>query len=145
MPVLAENRHALFDYEILEKWEAGLVLTGQEVKAARGGLINLKGAYVTVQQGVPWLINAHISPYKKATGLKDYEPTRSRRLLLRQKEITALLGLIKQKGLTVVPLKVYTKHNLIKIEIGLGRGRKKYNKRELLKKRDIERELRKGL
>lgn len=145
MPILATNKRALFDYEILKTWEAGLALTGQEVKAVRGGQISLKASYVNIHEAAPWLLNAHISPYQKATGLTGYEPTRSRRLLLRKSEIKEIIGLIKQKGLTVVPLKVYTKRNRIKIEIGLGRGRKLHDKRELLKKRAVEQDIRREL
>lgn len=141
MPILATNKRAFFDYEILRVWEAGLVLTGQEVKAMRAGLIGLKGAYVTLHNNTPWLINAHVSAYQKATNLKNYEPAHSRRLLLNQREIREIIGLIKQKGLTIVPLKVYTKRNLIKVEIGLARGKKLHDKREVLKKRAIEREI----
>ncbi len=142
---LAANKRALFDYEILRRWEAGLVLTGQEVKAARAGQISLKGAYVTLHDGAPMLINAHLSPFAKAGPLKNYEPRRSRRLLLNKSEVKEIIGLIKQKGLTIVPLKVYTKRHRLKIEIGLGRGRKTHDKREVLKKRAIEREIRQAL
>lgn len=145
MPILALNKRAGFDYEILERWEAGLVLSGAEVKAARQKQVSLKGAYVTVNQGEAWLINAHISPYKKARPAKDYDPTGRRKLLLRQNEIKRILGIRQQKGLTIIPLKLYTKHHRIKLEIGLGRGRKQVDKRELIKKRDIERETRREL
>lgn len=145
MTVIATNKRAFFDYEILRTWEAGLALSGQEVKSVRDGQINLKAAYVAITGNIPWLLNAHISPYKKAAALKDYDPTRSRRLLLKKSEIKEIIGLIKQKGLTIVPLKVYTKRNLIKVEIGLTRGRKLHDKRELLKKRAIENEVRREL
>lgn len=141
MPILATNKRAIFDYEILETWEAGLVLSGAEVKAMREGQISLKGAYVTLNQGELWLINAHISPYKKARMDPGYEPTRRRKLLLKKTEIKRLLGQRQQAGLTIVPLKVYTKRHHLKLEIGLGRGRKKFDKRELIKKRDVEREV----
>ncbi|MEA3272546.1 MAG: SsrA-binding protein SmpB [Patescibacteria group bacterium] len=140
---IAINKKALFDYEILEKLEAGLVLTGQEVKSVKNGQINLKGSYVTLKDGEAYLLNAHISPYKKAGILKDYNPTRSRKLLLHKKELTRLIGKSQEKGLTIIPLKVYTKgRGKIKIEIGIGRGKKKYEKRETIKKREVEREIR---
>lgn len=142
MPILAMNKRAGFDYEILKTFEAGLVLSGSEVKAVREGQIGLKGAYVTLSRGEAWLINAHISPYKKAGQLKNYEPTRSRKLLLKKSELRQLTNLKSQQGLTIVPLKVYTKHHRIKLEIGTGKGRKKVDKREVIKKRDIEREIR---
>lgn len=145
MPILALNKRALYDYEILETWTAGLILTGAEVKSARQGEVSLKGAYVTFQGGEAWVIGAHISPYKKAGLIKNYEPTQRRKLLLRQTELERIFGLKTQKGLTVVPLKLYTKNHRIKLEIGLGRGRKKADKREVIKKRDIEREMRREL
>lgn len=145
MPVLATNKRAIFDYEILEIWEAGLVLTGAEVKSVRQGQMSLKGAYVTINQDELWLINAHISPYKKAGLRLNHEPTRRRKLLLKKAEIKSLLGQKQQSGLTIIPLKVYTKRHRIKVEIGLGRGRKKFDKRELIKKRDNERETRREL
>lgn len=142
------NKQAHFEYEILEKYEAGLVLTGQEVKSIRAGQMNLKGAYVTVKHEPKpelTLINAHVSPYKMAGRLPHYDPTRSRKLLMSRREINSLLGKIEQKGLTLLPLKVYTKHNLIKVEIGLGRGKKLYEKKEQKKEKDVKREIRRTL
>lgn len=140
---IAENKKALFNYEILEKFEAGLVLAGQEVKSVKNRQINLKGAYVSIRNSEAYLINAHISPYKKAGILKDYNPTRPRKLLLNKKELKHLIGKSEEKGLTIIPLRVYTKgRGKIKIEIGIGRGKKKYEKKELIKKRDVEREIR---
>ncbi len=146
MPVIAKNKKALFDYEILGTFEAGLELTGQEVKSIKTGHISLKGSYVTLKASKKgkkeaYLTNAHISPYKMAGPLPDYEPTRSRKLLLRRKEINSLIGKIQEKGLTLVPIKVYTKRDKIKLEFGLGRGRKKVDKRELIKKREVKRQL----
>jgi SsrA-binding protein len=145
MPNLAINKRATFDYEILETMEAGLVLTGAEVKAVRDGQVSLKSAYITLSKGEPWLINAHISPYKKAGQMKGYEPTQNRKLLLKKSEIKRLTGQKDQGGLTIIPLKLYTKHHRIKLQIGLGRGRKKFDKREVIKKRDINREVRRTL
>lgn len=143
MPVITTNKRAFFDYEILEKFEAGLVLSGQEVKSIKTGHIDLKGSYVTIQKNEAWLINAHIPLYKMAGKLPSYEPTRSRKLLLHRKEIKNLLGKLTQKGLTLIPIKVYTKHNQIKLEFGIGKGKKKFDKRETIRKREIERTIRK--
>ncbi|KKR97945.1 MAG: SsrA-binding protein [Candidatus Magasanikbacteria bacterium GW2011_GWC2_41_17] len=145
MPNLAINKRASFDYEILETMQAGLVLTGAEVKAIRDGQVSLKAAYITLSKGEPWLINAHISPYKKAGQMKGYEPTQNRKLLLKKSEINRLAGQKDQGRLTIIPLKLYTKHHLIKLQIGLGRGRKKFDKREVIKKRDINREVKRTL
>ena len=122
MKILALNKKAKLDYHILKNYEAGLVLFGPEVKSAKLDQISLKGSYVTLKNSELWLLNCHISPYKKAHQIK-YEPTRSRKLLLHRKEIDSLLGKLKQ-GLTLIPLRVYTKKGLIKLEIGLCRGRR---------------------
>lgn len=142
MSILATNKQALFDYNILETWEAGVELTGDEVKSVKDGQISLKESYITIKKGELFLINTNIAPYKKSRNLKGYEPTRSRRLLLKKAEINRIIGLKTTQGLTVVPLKVYTKHHWIKLEIGLGKGKKKFEKKDLIKKRDIEREIR---
>lgn len=142
MPILAKNKKALFNYEILEKLEAGIVLSGQEVKSVKNGHINLKGSYVTVQDEEAWLVNVHISPYKMAGPMTDYDPVRSRKLLLHKKEIRRILGKLSEKGLTLVPIKVYTKQGRIKVEIGIAKGKKKEDKRESIKKREQEREMR---
>jgi len=144
MSVLANNRQAYFDYNILETWEAGVELTGDEVKSVKDGQISLKEAYVTIKNSELFLINAHISAYKKSRNIKGYEPTRSRRLLLKKQEIGKMIGLKTARGLTLVPLKVYTKHHWIKIEIGAGVGKKKFEKKELIKKRDLQREIQRG-
>ena len=149
MPTLAYNKKVKFDYKILEIFEAGLQLTGQEVKSIKTGHISLKGAYITTKtvkrKSEAYLINAHIPPYKMAGPLPDYNPERSRKLLLHRKEINHLTGKLKERGLTLVPIKVYTKHNKIKLEFGVGRGKKKVDKRELIKKRDIEKQIRRKI
>ena len=146
MPSLAKNKRAFFDYEILDKWEAGLVLTGPEVKSAKAGQINLKGSFVSIVNEKPLLINCHIASYKPARVIqKEYDPTHTRKLLLNKKEIKSLIGKVGQKGLTLLPLAVYTKKGLVKVEIGLGRGKRKKDKREILKKRAVDRELRRAL
>lgn len=142
---LASNKKALFDYEILEKFQAGLVLTGQETKSVKAGHLSLKGTYVTFHNGDAYLTNANISKYPQAGNLPDYEPTASRRLLLRKREIRYLQGKLAEKGLTIVPLSVYTKNRLIKVEIAVGRGKKQYDKRETIKKRDTDREIKRSL
>lgn len=142
------NKQAKFDYEILDKFEAGLVLNGAEVKSVKSGQINLKGSYVTIKH-LPkvelYLINAHISKYKPAGVQPDYEPTRSRKLLLHKKEINKLTGILKQKGLTLVPIRVYTKHNRIKLEFGIGRGKKKFEKKESIKNRETKRKIERAM
>lgn len=145
MPTLATNSRAKFDYDILKTYEAGIVLTGQEVKSVRSGNVSLKGAYGALHGGELWLINAHIGPYKKAGRLADYDPTRTRKLLLRSREIKELIGKVQSQGLTLIPLSVYTRGRRLKVELGLGRGRKKYEKREVIKKRAIQKELRQAL
>lgn len=149
-PVLKQtvNKRAVFDYEILEKYEAGLVLLGHEVKSIKTGHLSLKGAFVTLKQNknleLPelYLINAHIPIYQQAGKIKNHDPYRSRKLLLKKSEIKKLIGKKQEQGLTLVPLKVYTKNSFIKLEFGLGKGRKKFDKRELIKKRDIEKSIR---
>lgn len=143
--IIADNKKALFDYEILEKFEAGIVLFGHEVKSVKNGGISLKGAYVTVHNGEAYLIGAHIGKYKPAGGLTDYDAERSRKLLLKNKELRYLSGKKEVAGLTIVPIRVYIKHSKVKVEIGIGRGKKQYEKKEKIKKRDIEREIRRTL
>lgn len=141
MPTLATNRQARFNYKILEKYEAGIVLAGHEVKSAKKGRITLKGSYVTIKNQEAWLINAQIPSFQPKNTPKDYEPIRSRKLLLHKNEIKSLIGKTKQKGLTLVPLRVYTKHNLIKLEFGLGQGRRKTDKREKIKQRETKQKI----
>lgn len=145
MPVFALNKAALHDYAILEELSAGIVLSGAEVKSVRGGSVNLKGSYATVRGTELWLVNAHIGAYKPAGVREHYDPTSSRKLLLNKKEIARLIGKLKEKGLTAVPLRVYTHNNRIKIAIGIARGKAKYEKRETLKKRAVDREIRSAL
>jgi SsrA-binding protein len=142
---LTENKKAFFDYEILEKLEAGLVLTGPEVKSAKAGHMNLKGSYVTFHGSDALLTNAHISAYQPAGKNPDYDPTRSRRLLLKKKEIDYLRSKSQEKGLTIVPLKVYTKNRFVKVEVGVARGKKQFDKRESIKKRDSAKEVKRTL
>ncbi len=145
MPSLAYNKKAKFDYQILEPFEAGLLLTGQEVKSIRAGRMSLLGAYVTISRGTAWLIGSHIQKYPQAGPLPEYDPERSRKLLLHRREIQKLSGKLEQKGLTLVPISVYTKGSKIKLEFGLARGKKQFEKKETLKRRDIDREVRRSL
>ncbi len=141
----AENRKARFDYEILEKYEAGIELLGTEVKSVRGGQMSLEGAFVVVRGGEAFLINANIPPYQIKNAPKDYDPLHNRRLLLTKKEISELAGSEKNKSLTIVPISVYNKNRKIKVEIALVKGKKKFDKRETIKKRDTDREIRRTL
>ena len=138
----AENRKARFDYEILEKYEAGIELLGTEVKSVRSGKMSLEGAFVIVRGGEAYLINANIPPYQPKNALKDYDPLRNRRLLLTKKEISKLASTEKNKSLTIVPILVYNKGRKIKIEIAEVKGKKKRDKRETIKKRETDREIR---
>lgn len=146
MPTLAVNRQVNHDYEILEKFTAGLVLTGPEVKSARGGNVNFKGSYIAFsREGFPELVSTHIAPYPPAAReQKDYNPTKTRKLLLNKKEINYLRGKTDRTGLTIVPLHLYTHGQRIKLEVGLAKGIKKYDKREKMKEKDINRRLRRG-
>lgn len=148
MSTLAKNKKAYFDYEILETYEAGIVLQGFEVKSVRIGHVSLKGAYVTIKDNEAYLLNAHISPYQPKNMPRDYDPTRSRKLLLKRSEINTLIGKSKSQGLTILPTSVYTKKGKVKIEIGVGKGKKKHEKRELLKKKtaikEMDREMKRG-
>jgi SsrA-binding protein len=139
--VISTNKRAYFDYEILETFEAGIELRGYEVKSIKTGRINLAGSYAIIRNNQAWLLNADIPPYQPKNTPTDYDPKRTRRLLFKKSEIKNLIGRVKEKGLTLVPLKVYTKHQKIKIEIGLGKSRRKADKRELIKKREVEREI----
>lgn len=138
----AENRKARFNYEILEKYEAGIELLGTEVKSVRGGQMSLEGAFVLVRGGEVFLINANIPPYQIKNAPKDYDPLRNRKLLLTKKENAELAMTEKNKSLTIVPISVYNKGRKIKVSIALVKGKKKFDKRETLKKRDTDREIR---
>ena len=145
MPVLARNKKAGYDYEILEKYSAGIVLTGQEVKSIRAGHISLAGAFVVFRGEEPFLLGANVPPYQPKNAPPDYNPERSRKLLLQKAEIKKLLGRVRQRGLTLVPLVVYTAQGRIKLEFGLAKGKRKVDKREKIRKREIEREMQRKL
>ena len=139
--VVASNRRARHDYDILETVEAGMVLTGSEVKALRtGGQVEMRDGYARVERGECWLHNVHIAPYAMATGFGATDPDRSRKLLLHAKEIAGLGSEVASGGLTIIPLSLYFKEGKAKVELGLARGRKTYDKRHAIAKRDAERE-----
>ncbi len=142
---LATNDKARYDYELLETLEAGLMLTGQEVKSAKTGHMKLKGAHVTFHKGEAMLTGAHIARYPKAGPLPDYDPEHSRKLLLHKKELNRLRGKREEDGLTIIPIRAYIKGGRIKVELAIARGKKQYEKRETIKKRDLERETRRAL
>jgi SsrA-binding protein len=142
--VLALNRRASHEYEFLEKFEAGIVLTGTEVKSARDGRVNLGDAYARVESGEVWLINCHISPFSHGT-YANHEPLRIRKLLLRREEIRKLIGRTTERGLTLVPIQIYLKNGRIKCELALARGKKTYDKREAERRKTIEKEARQAV
>ena len=141
MKILARNKEAFFNYEIEHTLEAGIVLSGHEVKSIKTGTVSLKGAHVTIRGTEAYLLNMHVSPYKHAGEIPGYEPTRSRKLLLNKKEISSLIGKYKEMGMAVVPLEIYEKKSLIKVKLGIGRGKRKYDKRETIKKREDDRKI----
>ena len=141
---VAVNRRAYHDYFIDEKMEAGVMLTGPEVKSVRGGRANLRDGFVRIDRGEAWLENVHISPYVQANVLNQ-EPLRPRKLLLHRKEIASLIGKVKQKGYTLIPLRVYFARNHAKVEIGLARGKRQYDKREAIAARDAKREIERAM
>lgn len=145
MPVLAVNKRARFDYEISDKYEAGLVLSGQEVKSAKTGHISLKGSFVTIKGNELYLTNANIPFYKHAGEIKNYDPTYPRKLLLKKSEIKSLIGKARVHGLTLVPIRVYTKKRLVKLEFGVGKGKKEFDKRETTAGREEERRMKRAL
>jgi SsrA-binding protein len=141
MKPLSENRRAKFDYEILEYIEAGIELFGHEVKSVKAGRGNLAGAYAIIRSGEVFLVNCQIPPYQQKNVPDDYDPSRTRRLLLHKGEIKELVGKLKEKGLSLVALAFITQKNLVKVELGLGKSRKAHDKREVLKKRAVQREI----
>ncbi len=145
MPSLTENRKAHFDYEILETFEAGLALKGYEVKAIRKGMARIQGSYIIIRDGRALLVGTHIPPFQTANTPEDYDPDRTRELLLHKQEIKYLTGKSTEQGLTLVPLEVYTKRNLIKLKFGLGRGKKTIDKRQKIQKREEGRRINRTL
>lgn len=139
--IYAENKKAFFDYEILEKYEAGIVLEGHEVKAVKIGKVSIVGSYVKIMDQGAFLVGAIIQPYQPLNAPKNYDSQRSRKLLLNKKEIDSFIGKTNEKGLTIMPLRVYDKKGRIKLEIGLARAKKKADKREKIKKKEEKRKL----
>ena len=142
--VVATNRKAFHEYHILEKFEAGVQLRGSEVKSIREGKASLKQAYILIRKGEAWLRGTHIPTYSH-TGFEGHEPVRDRKLLLHKKEIQKINSKLAEKGLTAVPTKLYFKGGLIKLEFGLAKGKKLYDKRDTKKKRDVERDIQRAL
>jgi SsrA-binding protein len=138
---IAENRKAFHDYHILDTWEAGMVLLGTEVKSIREGRVNLRDSFARVEKGEVWLYNVNISSYSHR-GYADHEPLRQRKLLMHRDEIRKLIGKTTEKGMTLVPLRMYFKSGRVKVQIGLAKGKKEYDKRETIKRRETERETR---
>jgi SsrA-binding protein len=138
---IASNRKAFHDYTIVDQNEAGLVLTGTEVKSLRANGCSLVDGFVRLRGGEAWLVNVHIPPYEQGTFFSQHEPRRDRKLLLHKQELARLAGKLQEKGLTLLPLRVYFHRNRVKVEVGLARGKKLYDKREAIKEREIRREL----
>ena len=145
MKIFSENKKAYFNHEILEKFEAGLVLLGQEVKSIKLGRVNLAGSYVVFRDNELYLIGAKVPPYQPKNSPPDYNPERLRKLLLKKEEIKYLIGKVHQKGLTLLPLKVYNMRGKIKLEFGIARGKKQFDKRETIKRREADREIKRTL
>ena len=135
------NRRALHDYFIIDRYEAGIVLKGTEVKSLRAGNATLQDGYAEIRNGEVWLIGMHISPFDKGN-INNHDPKRDRKLLMHRQEIRRLHGKLSEKGLTLVPLRVYFKNNIAKLELGVARGKKSYDKRQAIAKREVERQLR---
>ena len=142
--IVATNRKAFHDYFIEETHEAGVALTGTEIKSVRAGAVNLRDSYAQVRDGEMWMHNVHISPYEAGNRF-NVDPYRSRKLLLHRKEINRLMGRAQEKGLTIVPLRMYLKKNRAKVEIALVKGKKQYDKRETIGKRDSDREIERAM
>lgn len=142
--VLATNRKAYHDYHIEETYEAGIALTGTEIKSVRAGSVNLRDSYAQVKNGELWLLNTHIAPYEPASR-QNVDPYRDRKLLMHRHEIMRLQGRVQEKGYTLVPLRMYLKKNRVKVEIGLARGKRQYDKRQAISQRDAAREMERAL
>jgi SsrA-binding protein len=138
------NRRARREYFIEDTYEAGLVLTGSEIKSIRAGRANLQDSYVTIREGEAWLVNSHVAPYMQAN-VQNHEPKRDRKLLLHRRQINRLMGQVQAKGYTIVPLRLYLKDNRAKVEIALARGKKLYDKRDDLAKRQAQRDIERAL
>ncbi|MGK7877285.1 MAG: SsrA-binding protein SmpB [Xenococcaceae cyanobacterium] len=143
--IISDNRQARYLYEILDTYEAGVQLTGTEVKSIRAGKVNLRDGYALIRNGEAWLLNVHISPYQASGQYFNHDPRRTRKLLLHRREINKLIGQVEQKGLTLVPLKMYFKGGWVKVSLGLGKGKKIHDKRETLKRRQDQRDMERAM
>jgi len=141
---IATNRKAYHDYHIEETIEAGIVLTGTEIKSIREGKVNLRDGFAIIRDGEVWLLNVHIAPYSGGNRM-NHEPKRERKLLLHRREINRLAGRVQEKGWTLVPLRLYLKDNIAKVELALVRGKRQYDKRQAIAKREAEREMRRSM
>jgi SsrA-binding protein len=139
--IIADNRKALHDYHVLETWEAGVVLLGTEVKAIREGRVNLRDSFARLENGEVWLMNVHVSPYSH-TGYAHHDERRQRKLLMHRHEIRKLVGQVKEKGLTLVPLRLYFKGGKVKVALALVKGKQAHDKREVIRQREIDRDTR---
>lgn len=139
--IITKNRKAYHDYTIEETMEAGIALTGPEVKSIRDGRVNLKDGFARIKNEEVWLLNVHISPYAQADGFGEQDPERTRKLLLHKKEIQRLIGKTREKGYTLVPTKLYFKRGKVKVELGLAKGKARHDKRETIKRKETEREM----
>lgn len=144
MKDIARNRKAFHDYQIEDKFEAGIMLTGTEVKSLRDGRANLRDSYVIIKAGEAFLLNCHISPYTHGN-MQNHEPTRTRKLLLKKREIERLEAKVKQKGMSLIPLRLYFKGSYAKVEVGLARGKRSYEKRETIKEKEAKKEISRAL
>ncbi|SKB13212.1 trans-translation protein, binds tmRNA and tRNA (SsrA-binding protein) [Planktothrix sp. PCC 11201] len=143
--IVSDNRKARYLYEILETYQAGIALEGTEVKSIRAGKVNLQDAYALIRGGEAWLLNAHISPFEKASVYFNHDPRRTRKLLLHKEQINKLLGQVEQKGLTLVPLKMYLKGGRVKVDIAVGRGKKLHDKRDDIRQKDDKRAMERAM
>ncbi len=141
---IAKNPTAYHNYDITEKYEAGIVLSGTEIKSVANNKVNLKDCYAIVKNGEVWVLGMHISPYEFGNRY-NLDPLRTRKLLLNKREINKLVGVVQQKGLSLVPTSMYWKNNKVKVELGVGRGKKLYDKREDLKRKDAERDIERNM
>ncbi len=139
--IVSQNRKARYDYEIIDSYEAGVVLLGTEVKSIRNGMVNLADSYAKFIQNELWLVNMHVSEYRFGN-VHNHDPRRSRKLLLHKKELKKLESAIREKGLTLIPMKLYLKNGKVKIDIGLCKGKKLYDKRESIKEKEMDRDMR---
>ncbi|GAB4217198.1 MAG: SsrA-binding protein SmpB [Synechococcales cyanobacterium] len=142
---IVDNRRARFEYEVLETLEAGIQLSGTEVKSIRAGKVNLQDAFTLIRDREAWLLNMHISPHSTASKVFNHDPTRRRKLLLHRQEISRLAGLTEQKGLTLIPLKLILTKGWIKVHLAVARGKKLHDKRDSIKERDIQRDMQRDL